>query len=412
MLDNITIEDCLEILAGYHKDHTVSPSQLDKSDVSLIQSLGRQVLRGTALTDRQFDLASKKCYDYVNILNAFDITDSVFKNLRMPLREIDRSRWIKIVDDLGSSTPYKADTAPFIAVRFTFAKKLIDVIDTLRLKELHYDKKTKIHYYPYNERMLFDIVTLLQEKNFEIEENIQTIYKELLHMNNNKNNYVPGIYGLKLRNFTNKAIDVMVKDIGEPTQKNLPLYADRQKLYGVDHIDDDNLTQSVQGLSILTKKIISRNSTQIFINKGTYNYNMLVESLLELLRWPILVVCNNKFVLDDIQPINESFKGIFASEDSTVLFRETNDTAEGQEINNFIKDKRLNNQLDTNTKVVYIKGDKIPKPLVSSDWTPRVIILAGSKISSQKTKALANEVDLVIHYDTDVSPFHRGVQKI
>ena len=122
--------------------------------------------------------------------------------------------------------------------------------------------------------------------------------------------------------------------------------------------------------------------------------------------------CNSKFKLEDIQPFYETFKGVFQEDDFSVLFREENNTAEGQEINNYIKHKNLNSPLDTMSKVVYISGDKIPKPLLASEWKPRVVVLSGSKMSNQKLRAYLNECDLIIHYDTDISPFHRDVEKI
>jgi len=69
MKQSNTIERCLEILAGYDETHRVDPEQLKSSDVNLMQSLGRQVLRGTPLTDRQYELAIVKCKDYYKQYN-------------------------------------------------------------------------------------------------------------------------------------------------------------------------------------------------------------------------------------------------------------------------------------------------------------------------------------------------------
>ena len=55
---------------------------LKTSDVNLIQSLGRQVLR-KIFTDRQYELAVKKCNDYYDILFDFGIDKTVFEKLRM-----------------------------------------------------------------------------------------------------------------------------------------------------------------------------------------------------------------------------------------------------------------------------------------------------------------------------------------
>ena len=403
MKQSNTIERCLEILAGYDEIHRVDPEQLKSSDVNLMQSLGRQVLRGTPLTDRQYELAIVKCKDYYNILFDFGIDKTVFEKLRMPLREIDRGKWVRKV---------KHKEEYCLGVRFTFNKKLIELLEKTRNKEKAYDRELKIHYFPYNEKTIFQVLQLLEGKNFEVEESIQHVYKELLQMNNNKKDHVPGIYGLKLRNFSSKAINVMIEDIGEPTEKNLPIFADRKNIYGVEHIDEQDLNKSVQRLNVLTNKIIRRKATQIFINKSKYNYNMLAESLLELFRYPILVVCNDQFKLNDIHPFYETFKGVFQEDSFSVLFREENDTAEGQEVNNYIKNKKLNAPLDSNSKLVYIKGDKIPKPLLVSTWKPRAVVLSGSKMSNGKLRTYLNECDLIIHYDTDISPFHRDVEKI
>ncbi len=398
-----TIERCLEILAGFDDVHNVDREQLKSSDVNLIQSLGRQVLRGISLTDRQYDLAVVKCNDYYDLLFKFGIDKTVFENLRMPLREIDRTKWVRKIEHKGETC---------LGVRFTFNKKLIELLEKTRANEKAYDRELKIHYFPYNEQTIFTVMQLLEGKHFEVEESIQNVYKELLQMKNNKKDHVPGIYGLQLRNFSKKAIDVMIEDIGEPTKKNLPIFADRKNMYGVAHIDEEDLNESGQGLNVLTNKIIRRTNTQIFVNKSTYNYNMLAETLLELFRYPILVVCNDKFKLNDIHPFYETFKGVFQEDSFSVLFREENDTAEGQEINNYIKDKKLNSPLDTTSKLVYIKGDKIPKPLLVNEWRPRAVVLSGSKMSNGKLRTYLNDCDLIIHYDTDISPFHRDVEKI
>ena len=53
-------------------------------------------------------------------------------------------------------------------------------------------------------------------------------------MNNNKKNYVPGIYSLKLKNLHAKAIDYAISTIGSPDVDNLAMYKDRDQLLGID----------------------------------------------------------------------------------------------------------------------------------------------------------------------------------
>ena len=57
-----TIEDAIEILAGIRP--RIINIRIDYNEKNLIKSIGRQVANGTALTDRQLDLALKKIQKY------------------------------------------------------------------------------------------------------------------------------------------------------------------------------------------------------------------------------------------------------------------------------------------------------------------------------------------------------------
>jgi hypothetical protein len=46
------------------------------------------------------------------------------------------------------------------------------------------------------------------------------------------------------------------------------------------------------------------------------------------------------------------------------------------------------------------------KTLLKSSWRPQAAILMGS-MRSTKIDAYLQELDLVIHYDTDISPFKK-----
>ena len=73
-----------------------------------------------------------------------------------------------------------------LAVRFTFNKKLIEILEKTRNREKAYDRELKIHYFPIMSKLFSQVLNLLEGKNFEVEESIQLVYKELPQMNNNK----------------------------------------------------------------------------------------------------------------------------------------------------------------------------------------------------------------------------------
>ena len=70
MLTN-TIEDCLEILAGFRKES--DGFSLMKEDYTIMHSIAKQVFKGTALTDRQFALMQTKLLSYKDQFDKADI---------------------------------------------------------------------------------------------------------------------------------------------------------------------------------------------------------------------------------------------------------------------------------------------------------------------------------------------------
>ena len=402
----ITIEDCIEALAGTH-EHIVCSKEIEFSDKGLIYSLARQTVRGTAYTDRQCELAISKATHYKSILEEVDIdvTTSVTQ-LRMPLRSIDRSRWIKLKNQMQSLIPFNNPDEQYIAVRFSFQKKLISALENINSKPIHYDKINKTHYFEYNERTLHNVVSALTNKGFEIQPELQERYEILEMMNNNKKNYVPGIYSLKLKNLHAKAIDYAISTIGSPDVDNLAMYKDRDQLLGITHFDEDDLNNSIRKLTTLSQKIVKRKSSNILINSDEHVFDRVAESILELNRYPLLVVLNDETELENLQKVHQSFRNIFSNDDFCSLYRKENISPGNTEFNEYIKQNKLNNSLAIKSKVVYTSINKMSKVMLKSEWRPQAAILMGSRRST-KVDQFLQELDLVIHYDTDVSPFRK-----
>jgi len=401
----LTLEDYIEILANFRTEEFSGDFVVSKSDYNLIHSLARQSINGIGFTDRQMDLVKKKVLEYKDLFvtNNIQVSDNLDR-LRNPIREIDRSRWIKIVDSLPNIV-YEASSGPFIAVRFVFNKKLITALEGLRSEgiESHYDKENKIHYYSYSERNLFTIVNILKDKNFDMDDKVQQIYEVCENMNNNKSSYIPGVYNLKLRNLNKNAIDYIISDIGSPSIDNLALLRDRKQLYGLEHFDDTDLEKSYQSLSILSKKIITRTKKEILVNKTNYTLDNLIESMLELYRLPILFILDSTNDFDNLVESYNSLKNILPRNSFSVLYRKENKNKDEEAFNAYIKENSLNASLDTNPKIVYTSIDKFPKTLLKTHWKPRVVIVLGDRMAMQRSKYqyYINDNDLVVHYRKD-----------
>lgn len=403
------IESYLELLTGLEGDESFTIVQ---SDHTILFSIARQVYKGIGLTDRQYDLVKLKLLSYTSQFTAlgYDVVNAV-ATTRIPIREFDRSRWIKIVPTPATVEVFNNDTpnALFIAVRFTFQKKLISALEQIDHKPEYYDKLNKIQYFNYSDQTLYKIMTAFKDSNFEVEDSIKERYNVFEMMNNNKNDYIPGIYGLKLKNLHNKAIDYIITDIGDtPNTDNLALYKDKSNLYNIQHFDEDDLNLSVSKLTSLSQKIVRRNTSSVLVNSNEHVFERVAETILELNRYPILVCLNDRTDFANMQTVYYSFRNIFNNEDMCVLYRKDNSSPENIEFNDFIKDNNINNSLAQSSKIVYTNVNKMSKTLLKSDWKPSAVILMDSVRQSGPMNAYIQDIDLVIHYDTDISTFSRS----
>ena len=410
-----TVEDCIEILAGLQEHE--GTFKIESSDYNLITSLARQTFRGTAYTDRQCELAKQKIIYYKSQYedNGYNI-DIAIEELRMPLREVDRSRWVKLVSSPDNLLERDQVDGPWIAVRFIFQKKLISSIEQLKrsLGSAIYDKENKTHYFPVTEKTVYEILCVFNEQNgFVVEEQIKDYYEKVLHMKNNKDQYLPGIYGLKLKNLHQKSFDYALSSIGEPNIDNLCHYYDQKDKFGLYHFDDQDVTLSIKSLNPLSQSIVKRSKNQIQLSTKKYTIENLAESVLELYRFPLLIVLDEKNCYSELTQFHRAFNGIIPNESCSVLFRLENNE-EGSEFNQYIKNNNLNNLVDKNTKIVYINNSKVPKPLLKTDWIPNAAITTYSGRSSKgKTDSYLAGLDLVIHYDDEVSHWKRElIEKI
>lgn len=413
-----TVEDLLESIAGLTTSYNMT---LERNDMTIMYSIARQVHKGVALTDKQLELVQEKLKTYKDqfIKNNIDF-DFAIDKLRMPLRQIDRSKYIKIVNRTltrAESIDMDGMELPWIKIRFPFSKKLIVALDKIRYNSHEYihDKGSHEHYFLLTERNAIQILDQFENKQFEIDEELLEWTRKLQEMKQNKKEYIPGIYNFKLKNLNDRAVKFMLSSLGEPSINNLSLYRDRSSSLGIEYIDPNKLDESINMLSTLSQGIVRRNSTHVFVNKKKYNFNNIAESLLELDRFPLLVMLpTNVDPLDSLQLVHNSLKGFIEPHECSVLFRL--DSHVNPEFNNYIKREKINTTLDKSLKVVYINNNKIPKPLLKVKWQALTVLMMDSVMPSTNVKTYIEEANLVIHFDETASQIMRfdknGIQEL
>ena len=105
--------------------------------------------------------------------NKIDIQEHI-NNLKYPLREIDRSHWLKILHYNGEE---------ILGIRFPFNKKVIDRIEELRRlsSQKVAEYKDCTHYFALTPQNIFGLVEIANRFNskFVIHKEITEIYNQL-----------------------------------------------------------------------------------------------------------------------------------------------------------------------------------------------------------------------------------------
>lgn len=396
----MTYEDCIEVLSGIQDNIYSNKFTIDRSDKSLIQSLAIQTHRGIAYTDRQLELVKTKINLYAEQLQSANINIDKL-DLRMPLRSIDRSKYVKIIEE---------NDKKYIRIRFPFQKKLIVDLDKLKntlyqnynIQYIKHD--THEHDFEFHERSVNEILAVFMKKDFVIDQELIDYNTQVEKLLGNKDQYLPGIYNNKIKNIPESSINYIKNTYGEPTTDRLYLYKDRRYKLGLHAFNEPIIKENYKSLSSLTPKIVERTRSNIFVNSNNYKFSSIVESILELNRFPLLVVLPEQESYDLLSTVYESFKNIVEPQDCSVMFRLDNNCTDHESFNMFVKDKKLNNPVAQNTKIVYTSGSKITKPLVKSKWQAETVLCYGSHRHTSKVQAYLDGHDLVIHYDSDKSP--------
>ena len=376
-----TIEDCLEVIAGLSCNTSI---EIEKSDKTIMYSIARQVYKGSALTDKQFALMKTKLAAYKSqfLENKFSNFDAAVEVLRLPLREIDRRKYIKIV---------KIEDNEWIKVRFPFSKKDIMKINSIPKFSYQHDKGSHEHYFKLTEKSIDNICSQFINTQFEIDKALLDWYEEIRVIKSNPSKYVPGLWNNTLSNFPKKA------NMYTSNLSRLQLL-DRKRQLGIEYITCDKD-------STMENLIAQRSHPEICLDPNEYYLDEIIAGLKKLERFPLLVIISPDNSLHELRNFVETFEQHnFNTQKQTVLFR-TRSTDE-YNANNYIKDKKLNNWLDNSTEVVYISKDKLPKLLFKNNWHPQAAISMSSVRNNQKVQNYIDSFcDLIIYNDDSPSIF-------
>jgi Tol biopolymer transport system component len=122
----------------------------------------------------------------------------------------------------------------------------------------------------------------------------------------------------------------------------------------------------------------------------------------------MIVLIDNSKSYEQVKQVYNAFNMLIPNENQSVLFRAESNDEENHYLNDFIKSNNLNNWVDKTTKIVYIKKNKLPKLLLTTDFKPQTAF----SISSDRTNTVVNayvefNCDLILYNDEHFSSFKR-----
>jgi len=367
------IEDYLEYLCNNQLDSLQSCN-------AIYFSIYKQITRGVGITDRQYALVLKKIQEY---MDADDLPT------RTPLRSIDRSKYITIVDNI-KDTVYESykDNWKWIKVRFPFSKKDIAKVDSIGIShnEYYHKKGSHEHYYKFTSKNVYKIINVLKNRNFKIEDTLFEYYEK-----------INDVVNVKFDVYENCIPDTVKKELSELS--NLQ-HADRGLRYGYNTPPTDSDT--------ITNIIAYRQDIEVCLDPKKYKVQDIIETVNLLDRFPLLVLIDEDTSYIQLKQIHSEVSKIIDNKHQSVLFRIDSKDANNAPVNDYIKDNHLNNWVDNETKVVYIKKSKLPKVLLQSNFKPMCTLSKTSTRCNKNVKTyMETFCDCILYHDVSLSLFGR-----
>ena len=392
-----TIEDCLEMLVGlvnvpgstYKEKHF----KLYPENSKVLYSIGTQVFRGKALTEKQHHLVKKLLTEwYVDQFQAvnIDVFDHLDK-LREAYREVDKSHWVKVLTK---------DNNTYIGIRFPFSNSVIDHINDLKkTTDTDYFYDRHVHYFVWNEINVFKVMNVANKfkEKFDIEPQVQDYYNQVIEFDMSKDTIIPGV---RSNEFVNIPAELQTYLENKYNVKDdIVSIWDKRRLYGLHSFENIDISD----YSPLSQKILNRKNSSVVIRSEVWNIEQVLNSLYEIDRLPIIIALDPDVgATDHLTIIYNAVKGFIDTKNISVMFRLDNKT--NGEFNQFIRDKGLNNSIDDNTQIVIVNRKKITKPIIKSNWQPVCMLTFGqSRGYGNIFSSYCEQFDLKLYYTKEDS---------
>ncbi len=363
--------------------------QLSSKDSAILRSLATAVNGHHFITENQSRLLMKILK--INQEKIPNFKEEIEVSLEAPswsrrFRQIEQIRKLYI-------SPI-ADSMPVLAIEFTFSNSIRKLIHGLNknIESLIQINPGKLYYADFTEKNIVTLVESLSKHGFQIEEKVKNHYDTIKSWSKDeiKNQFL--ITTLTNQNFQKH----ITADLGVTTPIDENIIIDRRMRYQYFVEIDLKIGEN------LTEILANRTRPKIWVDSNSYGLEQVIESLIELKRFPLMLVFDSYDAdtqYKDLEKISKILDNLQITENVGIYFRLPNTTI-GKQFNDLIAQRKYNSQLDTSTKIVGVTSGKIPKFFISNDWKPMSVIAINAPLRHSKTAVYANCCDLIISYSS------------
>lgn len=382
---NMNIDTLLVTIINQHYDELLKT--IPPRDIRVLTSLSKSITNIHYITEKQGALLLKVVNDHIDQFKNFnsDIDAFIVNPIwSQPFRIVDDSRKMFIIN---------TDSNPEIKIEFSYSTHLKSVLGNLKIYYRVVDPH-KVYVADLTETHIKELVGELSKHNFEIEPRLQEYYDIITSWKYSEIRDQFLISTIQYPGFKKE----LSNDLGLDTPLTNTIISDRSIKY-------QYFTNKTANPATLTEVIANRDNSRIWIDSASNSLDSVIKSLIELNRMPMMVIFeinDNKKTAEHLKELSHALTANNITDDIGIYFRVSNENGKS-EFNQLIADNKYNCQLNNTTKVVGVQNGKIPKFLLTNDWTPMSIISIGCSLKHNKTSVYSNRCDLVIAY-TDKEP--------
>ena len=275
------VEDYLEFMSGKVYLSSTPLVRLARYDTNILNSLANQTIQGTALTDRQAELAITMLSKYhrqllkLGVDTAHHITKPVY---RLPLRVVNRNKTVEIVNN-------------HIVIKFPFSPSVVDEISTYSKNspgKVEFNKISRQWEIAITEPNMYWVEDFANERSFEISDDFNYLMEEITKCNDA--NYAIRLQhkngSLSIDNAPNSLVEYINTSLGGFELDNLLTLVDHAAVLG--YTTEKSLINTVSS----NVKIVDNLLTSRELNITTVTGDELIDvfKYAELVnRWPVYV---------------------------------------------------------------------------------------------------------------------------